>query len=45
MEKVMPMEHSVSRQPLEVDIRKILEQLGIPKEKWPASLETSERQP
>ncbi|MFC6550452.1 hypothetical protein [Cohnella cellulosilytica] len=29
------MDQSARKQPLEVDIRRILEQLGIHKEKWP----------
>jgi hypothetical protein len=35
MERDIPMEMNVDTQPLEIDIRKILEQLGIQKEKWP----------
>jgi hypothetical protein len=35
MERDMPMGMNVEYQPLEIDIRKILEQLGIQKEKWP----------
>ncbi len=44
MERGLPMERSVSKQPLEVDIRKILEQLGIHKEKWPEEFVTANRQ-
>jgi signal recognition particle subunit SEC65 len=35
MERDIPMDLSVNSKPLEIDIRKILEQLGIQKEKWP----------
>jgi signal recognition particle subunit SEC65 len=35
MERDIPMGMNVEHQPLEIDIRKILEQLGIQKEKWP----------
>jgi hypothetical protein len=35
MERDIPMGMNVEKQPLEIDIRKILEQLGIQKEKWP----------
>jgi capsid portal protein len=35
MEKDMPMDHDKHKQPLEIDIRNILEQLGISKDKWP----------
>ncbi|MFC5404989.1 hypothetical protein [Cohnella soli] len=34
MEKETPMGTEVMKQPLEVDIRKILEQLGIREDKW-----------
>ncbi|MFC4597472.1 hypothetical protein [Cohnella hongkongensis] len=44
MEKGLPMEHSASKRPLEVDIRKILEQLGIHKEKWPEEFAAAGRQ-
>ncbi|WP_281284889.1 hypothetical protein [Cohnella terricola] len=35
MEKEMPIGNHENQQPLEVDIRKILEQLGIHRDKWP----------
>ncbi len=35
MERDMPMGTNVGNQPLEIDIRKILEQMGIQMEKWP----------
>jgi len=35
MEKEMPIGNEENQQPLEVDIRKILEQLGIHRDKWP----------
>jgi len=35
MFKGLPMDSNASKQPLEIDIRKILEQLGIHKDKWP----------
>lgn len=43
MEREMPMGTNVSSQPLEIDIRKILEQLGIQKEKWPEEYRNSVR--
>jgi len=38
-----PMENRATKQPLEIDIRKILEQLGIPKDKWPEEYRTPVR--
>ncbi|WP_158602338.1 hypothetical protein [Cohnella endophytica] len=35
MDKEIPMGTNASEQPLAIDIRKILEQLGIQKDKWP----------
>jgi hypothetical protein len=35
MEREIPMGKNPSKQPLEIDIRKILVQLGIQMEKWP----------
>jgi hypothetical protein len=35
MEKDIPMGTHANKQPLEIDIRRILEQLGIQKDKWP----------
>ncbi len=43
MEKGLPMDQSACKQPLEVDIRRILEQLGIHKEKWPEEFVTATR--
>lgn len=40
MVKEMPMGNNESKQPLEIDIRKILEQLGIQKDKWPEEYKT-----
>ncbi|WP_256758975.1 hypothetical protein [Cohnella sp. WQ 127256] len=41
MERDIPIGLNLSNQPLEVDIRKILEQLGIQKEKWPEEYKNS----
>jgi hypothetical protein len=35
MERDIPMGNNASNQPLEIDIRKILVQMGIQMEKWP----------
>lgn len=35
MDRNIPIGTNVSSQPLEIDIRKIMEQMGIKAEKWP----------
>lgn len=45
MEKEIPMGTKVTNQPLEIDIRKILEQLGIQMEKWPEEYKNPVQQP
>ena len=42
--EISAMGTNVSDQPLEIDIRKILEQLGIQKDKWPEEYRYSTKQ-
>jgi hypothetical protein len=45
MEMEIPLGINESNPPLEIDIRKILEQLGIQKEKWPEEYKNPIEQP
>jgi hypothetical protein len=45
MEKEIPRGTIITSQPLEIDIRKILEQLGIQKEKWPEEYKNPVQEP
>jgi hypothetical protein len=44
MEREIPMGTNLSDQPLEIDIRKILEQLGIQEDRWPEELKKTVNQ-